>query len=271
MFKYKNENNELLVGKIIIHSIVGLFLLVLMLNSFTIIGAGERGVVLSFGAFNGKIFNPGLNFKIPFAQSVVKMSVRTEKIEVEKSEAYSHDLQVVDIHSVINYNLDPMAVGVIYQQYNLDFASKVLRPNLEASVKQTIAKYTAEELLSKRAEVQNQIEDSLKTAVPPQFLITKYALVNEQFSQQFEDAIESKQVALQKAEQAKNELTKAEIDAKSRVATASGEAEAIKIQAQAVTQQGGADYVKLQWIKQWDGHLPSTMLGDSTPLVNIGR
>lgn len=249
--------------------IVALVFLSIFFGSFTIIPAGERGVLLTFGAFNGTVFQPGLHFKIPYVQEVVKVNVQTNKIEVNRSEAYSRDLQAVEVHSVINYNVDPTSVGNVYQQYGLDFEGKVLTPNLEASVKQTIAKYTAEELLSKRAEVQDQIQTALKSSVPPQFVVTKYALVNEQFSEDFEQAIEAKQVAQQAAEKAKNELTKAQIDAESRVAQAKGEAEAIKIQAQAIQQQGGAEYVKLKAIEKWNGILPTYMMGDTVPFVNL--
>ncbi len=168
------------VGKVI-GGIFGLLvLLFLVFSSFVTVGAGERGVLLTWGAFKGTVLQPGLHFKMPIAQEVIKTNVQTQKIEVDKSEAYSNNLQVVDIHSVINYNLDPQAVGTIYQQYGTDFESKVLNPNLEASVKQTIAKYTAEELLAKRSEVQDQIEQALKLSVPPVFIVTKYALVRKQ-------------------------------------------------------------------------------------------
>ncbi len=250
---------------------IGAFLaLILLTGSFVIVHAGDRGVLLTAGAYNGVVFEPGLHFKVPFWQHVVQMNVQTQKIEAEKSEAYSHDLQVVDIHSVINYNLDPKLVGEIYQQYGFDFEGKVLAPNLEASVKQTVAKYTAEELLSKRQEVQGQIELALKQSVPSAFLVTKYALVNEAFSNEYEKAIEAKQVAQQNAEKAKNELTKAQIDAESRVAQAKGEAEAIKIQAEAIQQQGGAAYVELKRIEKWNGQYPMTYMGsNATPLIQI--
>lgn len=246
---------EKTVIKLAVSGVVFIILLVLtlILNPFVIIHAGEKGVVLNWGAFNGEILEPGLHWRTPIVQSVVKMSVRTEAIEREKSEAYTHDIQPVDIHSLVNYNLDPKSVGNIYQQYELKYETKVLVARIEAAVKQTVAQYTAEEMLTKRGEVQTKIEEAVRAAVPPEFIITKYSLVNEEFSEQFEQAIEAKQVALQKAEQAKNELTRAEVDAKARIAQAEGEAKAIAIQAQAITQQGGKDYVELKTIEKWNG------------------
>lgn len=255
---------------IIFMFVVVVVLLVIIINPLVTVGAGERGVVLDWGAFNGRILEPGLHMRIPFAQTVVKMDVRTLKIEILSSEAYSHDLQNVKIHSVVNYNSDPSQVGLIYQQYGLNAEMNVLRPNLEASVKQTIAKYSAEELLSKRGEVSDEIEAAFRKSIPTVFLVTKYALVNEQFSDAFEDAIEQKQVAQQNAEKADNDLKRIKIEAEQRVAQATAEAEAIKIQAAAIQQQGGASYVNLKAVEKWDGHLPNQMIpGGTLPFLNL--
>lgn len=259
--------------KSIKYSIVGVLAFlafIVLINSFTVVGTQDVGVVLNWSAFNGQMLKPGLHVKIPFVQSVIGVNVQQRKIEIGSSEAYSHDLQVVDIHSVVNYNIDENSAGEVYKKYQLGFESKVLVARVEASVKQTIAKYTAEELLSKRSEVSGQIEQAIKDSFPSQFVGIRYALVNESFSSEFEKAIELKQVAQQKAEQAKNELTKAQIDADSRIAQAKGEAEAIKIQAQAIEQQGGSNYVQLQAIGKWDGHLPNQMIpGATVPFLNL--
>lgn len=249
---------------------VALLVLILILNPFVTVSAGQRGVVLNWGAFTGRILEPGLHFRLPIAQSVVKMDVQTQKLEIASSEAYSHDLQNVKIHSVVNYNLDPKEVGIIYQQYGLEVIERILRPNLEASVKQTVAKYSAEELLSKRGEVTNEIEAAFRQAIPSAFLVTKYALVNETFSESYEAAIEQKQVAQQYAEKADNDLKRIKIEAEQRVAQAQAEAEAIKIQAQAIQQQGGAAYVNLKAVEKWDGHLPAQMIpGGALPFLNL--
>lgn len=259
-------------AKRIIFLVLGIacLVVVLALNPFVTVSAGQRGVVLNWGAFNGQILDPGLHFRIPSAQSVVKMDVQTQKLEIESSEAYSHDLQNVKIHSVVNYNLDPKEVGLIYQQYGLDAESRILQPNLEAAVKQTVAKYSAEELLSKRGEVTSEIESAFRQAIPNTFLVTKYALVNETFSAAYEAAIEEKQVAQQNAEKADNDLKRIKIEAEQRVAQATAEAEAIKIQAEAIQQQGGASYVNLKAVEKWDGHLPNQMIpGGTLPFLNL--
>lgn len=247
-----------------------LLVLVVVLNPFVTVAAGERGVVLTWGAFNGQIMDPGLHLRVPLAQTVVHMDVQTQKLEIEASSAYSHDLQNVIIHSVVNYNSDPKEVGLIYQQYGLDAESRILEPNLEAAIKQTVAKYTAEEILSERGKVATEIETAFRESIPNTFTVTKYALVNETFSQAYEDAIEQKQVAQQNAEKADNDLKRIKIEAEQRVAEATAEAEAIRIQASAIQQQGGASYVNLKAVEKWDGHLPDQMIpGGALPFLNL--
>ena len=261
-------------------SIVGIafvaLVALLIINPFTIVQAGERGVVLTWGAFNGQVLDPGLHLVMPIAQSVVKMNVRTEKLSIDSSDAYSHDLQNVRISSAMNYNLDPKQVGTVYAQYGNEYESKILYPNLEASIKQTVAKYSAEEILSKRGDVQTEIENTFRTSVPNAFTVTKYALVNETFSEAYESAIEAKQVAQQNAEKAENELKRAKIDAESRIAQARAEAEAIKLQSEAANNDKYVNLkaldVQLEAIKKWNGQLPTQMIpGASLPFINVGK
>ena len=255
----------------IIILIVFAFFALVSLNPFTKIDAGERGIVLNWGAFNGAVLEPGLHFVIPVVQTVVKTDVRTHVVEVTDAAAYSHDLQNVLIHSIANYNIDPASVGKVYQQYGRNYEVTVLYPNLQAAIKQTIAKYSAEELLSKRDEVSTAIETTYRESIPKEFILTNYALVNEQFSDLFEAAIEKKQVAQQDAERAENELKKVKIEAEQRVTQAKAEAEAIQIQAAAIEQQGGANYVQLQAIAKWDGRLPAQMVSNATlPFISLG-
>jgi len=243
------------------------------LNPFVIVESGERGVKLTWGAVTGEILAPGLSFRIPIAQSVVPISVRTQTLEIEESQAYSKDLQVVNIHSVSNYNIIPEKVGDFYKQYesNID---NILSSRLEAAIKQTIAQYSAEELLQKRGEVQGEIQKVFAASVPDVVQVSSYSLVNEAFSADFEAAIERKQVAAQDAEKAQNDLKTTQIQAEQRIAQANAEAEAIKVQSEAANND---KYVALKQldvqqaaIEKWDGHLPNSMIpGSALPFLQI--
>lgn len=253
------------------------FIALLILNPFTTIDAGQRGVVLHWGAFEGRVFEPGLHIVVPLAEQVIKMDVRSMKFAIEDSETYSKDLQVVKIESALLYQLDAKEVGKIYQETGVAVEEKVVRPSLEAAIKQVVAKYTAEEILAQRALVQNEIQDAVRTAVADRHIIVnQYSMVNETFSEAFEAAIEQKQVAEQDAKRAENELKTAKIQAEQRVAQAQAEAMAIKLQSEAANNDKytalKALEVQLEAVKRWNGQLPTTMVpGSSLPFINIAK
>lgn len=266
--------NSKIVSRIVgaVVGVVILLVAVLMMNPLVVVEAGERGVVLNWGAFQGQVMEPGLHFRIPFMQEVVRLNVQTEKIEIPDSASYSKDLQVVNVQSALTYNVDPQEVGLLYMEIGPSYEEKIIRPSLEASIKQIFAGYTAEELLSRRGEVQAGIEEAFKKTIAGKHLIVQhYALVNESFSADYENAIEQKQIAEQSALKAKNDLARIKIESEQRITQAQGEAQAIKIQAEAVQAQGGQEYVQLQAIGKWDGKLPSQMLsGGTVPFINLG-
>jgi regulator of protease activity HflC (stomatin/prohibitin superfamily) len=245
--------------------------LILIINPFVIITAGHRGVVLTWGAVSGKVLGEGLHFVTPIAQSVRQIEVRTVKLEATAS-AYSKDLQTVSAQVALNYHVVPESVNSLYQNIGTDYESRVLAPAIQEAVKGVTAKFTAQELIEKRAVVKDEIKMELTARLTKNFLIVdEFSLVNFEFSPAYEQAIEAKQVAQQNALAAENKLVQIKVEAAQRIAQATAEAEAIKIQAQAVTQQGGKEYVSLQWVAKWNGVLPTTMLGDSVPMVNIGK
>lgn len=262
---------KILSGFLVFFAIIA----VLVINPFTTIDAGERGVVLRWGAFQGRVFQPGLHVVIPIMDQVVKMNVQTTKFSIDNSEAYSKDLQVVAIESALLYQLDETEVGTIYQRIGTNIEGKVIQPSLEAAIKQVIAKYTAEEILNLRAQVQQEIQEAVRTSVAPSHvLVTQYSMVNEKFSSDFESAIERKQVAEQDAKRAENELKRIKIEAEQRIAQAQAEATAIKLQSDAANNEKYVSLkaleVQVEAVRKWDGHLPTSMIpGSALPFVNV--
>ena len=129
---------------LIIGGIIVAFIAVLIINPFVIVGAGERGVVMTWGAVSTRILGEGISFVTPISQSVIKIDVRTQKEEVE-SQAATKDLQNVTAKVALNYHLDPNKVATIYQTIGDNDAinNKLLSPSLQESVKAVSSKYTA--------------------------------------------------------------------------------------------------------------------------------
>lgn len=266
---YLTADGDPKIGKIIIHFLLSIFIVFpLLFGTWSIVRAGERGVRVRFGAAVGTV-NEGLNFKLPYIEKIVKMDVKVQKDEVDAGGA-SKDLQTVNSKLAVNFNLSPDYVTEIYKSVGLDYKSRLIDPAIQESVKAVTAKYTAEELITKRELVRDEIKTVLSGKMLPYgLIIDQVNIVNFDFSESFNTAIEAKVTAEQSALAAKNKLEQVKFEAEQRVTTAKAEAEAIRIQAQAITQQGGAEYVNLKAVEKWNGVMPQYMLGNSTPFINI--
>ncbi len=261
--------------KSVLYAIGALAVLILVLaaNPFVIIKAGERGIVLRFGAVQPKILGEGLNFRIPFAETIIKMDVKILKDEQQATSA-SKDLQVVTTKVVLNFHLDPAAVNKLYQQIGLDYQSKIINPAIHEAFKAVTARYTAEELITNRPKVKDGIKDALNERLPNYHILVDDLLITDfDFSKEFNAAIESKQTAEQLALKAKRDLDRIKIEAEQKVATAKAEAEALRAQKQEIT----PDLIKLreiemqrEAIKKWDGRLPQVTSG-AIPFLDLDR
>lgn len=247
--------------------IVGLIVFIFF-STVKIIQPGERGLVLRLGSIH-RVFEEGLNFSIPFVEKVVILNVQTQKEQVEAVSA-SKDLQTVTTTVALNYNLDPKQVGLLWQRIGKDYKGRLIDPAIQEAVKASTAKFTAEQLVTQRSAVRDEIKANLTERLQAEYiLVTEVSIVNFGFSDAFDEAIEAKVTAEQNALAAKNKLEQVKFEAEQRITQAKGEAEAIRIQAEAIQNQGGAEYVNLKAIEKWDGKLPTYMLGESTPFVNI--
>lgn len=246
-----------------------LFFGFLILNPFFIIRAGERGVVLRVGKVS-RVAGEGLGFRIPLVEKVKKLDVKIQK-EEENSEASSKDLQTVSAVIALNYNLVPEEVGLLWQEVGKDYKFRIIDPAIQESVKAATARYTAEELITKREQVREDIKLILGEKLTPLHInVAEFSIVNFEFSKQFNASIEEKVKAEQDALKAQNDLKRVEFEAQQKVTAAKAEAEAIRIQAQAITQQGGRDYVQLQAVQKWNGILPINLYGSAPiPFLNI--
>ena len=273
----KMTSGEPEVGKVNFKAIVAIIVaFILGLNviwgGMGTISPGSRGVVLNLGRVTGEIKGEGFYVVVPILYSVESMSVRIQKHEAEAAAA-SKDLQNVKTVIALNFRVDPERADKVFQSMRRDYETLIIDPTVREAVKATTAKYNAEQLITERAIVRDEISSALLERLSRHgILVDQMSIADFAFDADFSKAIEEKMVAAQVALKAENELRTAKVQAESRVATAQGEAEAIKIQAQAIQTQGGAEYVRLKAIEKWDGVLPVTMLGGApVPFVNVNK
>ena len=248
------------------------FVLGMMFSSFTVISAGHTGVQITLGEVSPVPLTEGVHFVNPISR-VKDVDVRLQKDQLAGANASTKDLQVVHTDIVVQYRLNASKVPQIYKDFGLNVDEKVLGPAINEAFKTVTAKYTSEELITKRQVVSDEIHQMLKSKVAPFDIdVSGISLVNFGFSADYQKSIEAKVIATQQTAKAEQDLKRIEVEAKSRIAQAEGEAKAIAIQAQAIQSGGGQNYVQLEWIKRWNGKLPETMLGDPSKLmINAGK
>jgi regulator of protease activity HflC (stomatin/prohibitin superfamily) len=250
---------------------IAIFAVGVIYSSFTIVPAGHVGVQITLGEVNQTVLNEGAQFVNPIS-NVKHVDVRLARANLNNASAGTKDIQQVHTDIVINYRLTPAKVPHIYKEFGLDVDTKVLGPAINESFKSAVGHYTSEELITKRDAVNADIMTRLSEKLQPfNIVVNNVSLVNFGFSKAYQDAIEQKVIATQAKLRADQDYERIQVEAKSRIAQAKGEAEAIAIQASAIQHQGGAAYVQLQAIEKWDGKLPNVMGAGPTPFINVGK
>jgi len=250
---------RLVVGAVVV--------LLVLINSFETIGAGERGVVFSkFGGVEPVVLGEGLRFKIPFVQDIIPMDVKIQKSET-RADASSRDLQMVSSTIALNYHVNPDAANKIYQDVGLGYKERIIDPAVQESVKAAMANFTAEELITRRPEVSSQIKSALAAILSGfNIVVDEFSITELTFSDIFIQSIEAKQVAEQSAQKATNDLTRIKVEAEQTIASAKAEAESQRLQSQTIT----PNILQLRAIEKWDGHLPQVTSG-ATPFIDLKR
>jgi len=254
--------------------IIGIIILVLLFfHPFVQIGAGERGVVLNFGAVQNRVLDEGLHFRVPIMQTVIRVDVKVQKSESEAAAA-SSDLQDVSSKVALNYHIIPDKANIVYQTIGVAFKERIIDPAVHEVVKAVTAKYTAEELITKRPAV----SDAMKTALTERLLmhniaVDAFSIVGFSFSKIFMEAIESKQTAEQLALKAKRDLERIKIEADQKITTTKAEAESLRLQMANIA----IDLIEhrkieanLKAIEKWNGILPQVTGAGSVPFIGIG-
>jgi len=273
----KDEKKKVI--KLIVYGILLLFFGALLYSTVYTIPAGYRGVVLTFGKPSVVATGEGLNFKIPFVQSVVKMDTRTQKYEASLTAA-SADLQDVNTKIAINYHLSPESVPELYRTIGVNYADKIIYPLEQESNKAATAQFNAVELITKREAVRENMKTTLRDKLASRgIIIEDISIVDFAFSASFSQAIENKVTQEQNALAAKNKLEQIKYEAQQTVTKATAEAEALRLKKQSITPelvqlsqievQSKALDVQKEAIAKWNGVMPQ-VTGGATPFISLG-
>jgi len=254
--------------------IAGVLILVLVFfRPWVQVGAGQRGIVLNFGAVQKLVLDEGLHFRIPVMQEIVLMDVKVQKAETDAAAA-SADLQDVTSRVALNYHVVPDKANIVYQSIGVQFKERIIDPAILEVVKAVTAKYTAEELITKRPAVSEAMRRNLMDRLlANNIAVDAFSIVTFSFSKVFTEAIESKQTAEQLALKAKRDLDRIKIEAEQKITTARAEAESLRLQRANIS----PDLIELRRIEatmkaieKWNGILPQATGGGAIPLIGLG-
>ncbi|MEM1135287.1 MAG: prohibitin family protein [Bacteroidota bacterium] len=244
----------------------GVLAVFLVFSTFYIVNPGNVGVITKFGAVQDEILAEGIHLVNPVATKVVPINVRVQKIDADAT-ASSKDLQNVTSKVALNFYLSKEKANTIFQELGLDYRITIIEPAIQESIKSATAAYTAEELITKRPDVKQDVFESIKDRLERNnIIVTDFSIIDFNFTEEFNKAIEKKQIAEQLALTAKNDLNRIQTEAEQALAKAEGEANSklAIAKAQAESQKllqasVNDDILQLQAIEKWDGSMPMVM------------
>ena len=279
--------------KIILVAVLLVLLAVLAINSFATVPVGSTGILLTLGRVQeGSTITEGLHLKLPFIQKIVSMDNRVKKLEMT-TEAFSKDIQTITARLAVNYRLRPERSFAVYKTYRMDFEQDIIVPATHEALKSVSAQYTAEELISKRAESSDMMRDELANKLSDMGIeITDFNIIDFDFTDEFINAVEAKQVAeqIKKKAATENETAIAQAEREKQVAIKKAEADAEKVRieaeanANAVKLAAEAEAFRLKSINEnltdytirntiaenWDGKLPAVVGSDAMGIMELG-
>lgn len=232
------------LGNKTIRVILALALLVALgMTSIRQVGTGQIAVVTRFGKVTGRELGEGLHAVLPFGiERTVRYDVKVQK-QSDEASAASKDLQDVGAEIALNYRIEAGRVGEIHRTIGPLYGPKLIDPALQEVFKATSAKFSAQELITNRAEVKKEAYDLIRERLERYGItVEDLSIVNFKFSPAFSKAIEEKQVAQQNAERARFNLEAAQIDAQAQ---------------QAQAQTLSPLFLQKQAIEKWDGRMPT--------------
>lgn len=243
---------------------VGIYMVASMV---VVVDAGHTGVKKTLGKVSEESYPPGFYMVIPVISSITSMDNRIQRLD-DKTNVYTKDVQQADISYALNYSLAPTTSVKMYSEVGMDWSAKLIPQVITGSLKNVIGQWNALEIVANRSKASQDIENMISKALSERgIMISGFALTNIDFQPEFEEAVEAKVVAVQKAEMAKNQTVQIEENAKQRVIAAEADAKAMMIKTDALTKN--QSLIMYEAVQKWDGALPKIIGGNGGNLLNI--
>lgn len=255
------------------------------------VDTGEAGFFTRWGEIiSREPLSDGLHFYEPFGTDLITYNIKNQTMQFD-TEVFTKDIQSMRLKMSVTYHLEKSKIMDLHARTGKNYDRILIEPAVLGAAKDSIGKLEADVIVAQRETVTKTIEDALRNAMDDYGIqITFVKMLNIDYSDAFEKAVEEKQVALQRSIKEKNEtarlkevanqeVVKAEAAAQAKVLAAEAEAKAILVKAKAEAEAIKAKNEALASSKalieytvaqQWDGKLPVQMLGNSpVPFINV--
>jgi len=251
------------IGKYILVGVIVLFLLVFMLKIYIVVDPGERAVIFNKATGNLRVTpNEGFYFLVPLVEepTVYDVKAKTYTMSImalegeirgdDSLQALTSDGQTVLLDISVRYHPDIENLDKLHRRIGIDFVNKIIRPQVRSTVRMIVSEYPVLDVYSgKRLRIQAEINKGLTDSFKKSFIICDEVLLrNVQFSKDFQQAIENKQIAQQEAQRMKYVLEKQELEKQRKIIEAEGEAESLRLKGKALADNPALiqyEYVKL--------------------------
>ena len=205
----------------------GIITIIGLAGPFVEVPAGNVGVVTNFGQVQTVTLEPGLHLVVPVYQKVTNVDTRVQPHQFQEIDAASKELQTVKLTGVMNYHIDGQFASDLFQRVGTDFAAKIIDPAFNDFIKTVVPDYSVNDILAKRDEIRSLAKTQLAANLAQYHIIVDdIYIANIAFSDEFQQAIEAKQVAQQQVQTEQQILAQKQIQAQQAVAAAQGQADA---------------------------------------------
>lgn len=250
-----------------------LFLVLLVAMFFTgcaeIIDPGDRGVRVTMGKPGNESLPEGMYFYMPFFSTVIEMNTKIKKFVVE-TDAYTKDVQQVKVAATINYYPDRNKIHELFRNVGKNWDEVLMPQIVQGNLKNVVGRHEAVSIIENRGTATSEVETAIKEAAAIRdIIVTKVEITDLEFTKEFEAAVEAKVTAIQRAKEAENKTVQITQEANQQLITAKAAAESMRIRANALTQN--KNLVEYEAVQKWDGHMPTYMMGQALPFINIGK
>jgi regulator of protease activity HflC (stomatin/prohibitin superfamily) len=233
-----------------------------------VVDTGQRGIKTRFGEVVSQSLPEGLYFYNPFTSNIVEIDTRVQRQDGE-TDTYTRDVQQAAIKYTLNYRLRQDAAHIMYRDIGRDWEQKLIPQVVLGTLKEVVGKWDAVDLIANRDKAGNTAFEAIRTNLADRNVeISRFEITDIAYTHEFENSVEQKVIAQQKAIEEQNRTKQIEEQARQKVLSAEAEAKSIQIRAQAL--ERNAKLVEWEAVQKWNGVLPQYMLGGgAVPFINL--